>query len=171
MKATRTINWTTAKGNPVELTVEITREVSNKTAYADGYNINTGKETVELTNITLRINGKVAASSIRAPHVLTRESYKNSYDKLIAAGAYARLGDAYIGQKDYETIMDAYNAAVAEINAPVTEEAKAEAADYETVKTAEVAKETAIVNAKPETHGPGWCDKCQSYCWGDCESN
>jgi len=24
--------------------------------------------------------------------------------------------------------------------------------------------------AKLEQHGPGWCDKCQSYCYGDCDS-
>ena len=106
-----------------------------------------------------------------APHILTRESYRNSFDKLTAAGAYARLGDAYVGKENYEAIMEAYNAAVAEINAPATEEAKAEAVEYETVKTAEVEKETAIINAKPIKRGPGWCDKCQSYCWGDCEAN
>lgn len=22
-----------------------------------------------------------------------------------------------------------------------------------------------------ETHGFGWCEKCQSYCYGDCEAN
>jgi len=22
----------------------------------------------------------------------------------------------------------------------------------------------------PETHGVGWCDKCHSYCYGDCAS-
>ncbi|HUT77153.1 MAG TPA: hypothetical protein VM285_05680, partial [Polyangia bacterium] len=20
------------------------------------------------------------------------------------------------------------------------------------------------------THGPGWCDRCESYCYGDCEA-
>jgi len=23
---------------------------------------------------------------------------------------------------------------------------------------------------KPEQHGDGWCDKCESYCYGDCEA-
>ena len=171
MKATRKINWATKDGRKVEITIEITRNVSDKIAYADGANINIGKETQDLTIIEMTADGKHITRSYHAPHILTRESYRNSFDKLTAAGAYARIGDAYVGKENYEAIMEAYNAAVAEINAPATEEDKAEAAEYETVKTAEVEKETAIVNAKPIKRGPGWCDKCQSYCWGDCEAN
>lgn len=171
MKATRTLNWTTVKGNQAELVVEINREVSDKIAYADGANIKIGKETSDMTNITLKINGKIVAQSYNAPHILTKQSYFSSFEKLTAAGAYARLGDAYITKNDYEAIMDAYNAALAEINTPATEETKSEAAEYETVKADEVAKENAIINAKPETHGAGWCNKCHSYCWGDCETN
>lgn len=25
-------------------------------------------------------------------------------------------------------------------------------------------------NDKPEQRGNGWCEKCQSYCYGDCEA-
>jgi hypothetical protein len=25
-------------------------------------------------------------------------------------------------------------------------------------------------DSQPEKHGYGWCDKCQSYCYGDCEA-
>jgi hypothetical protein len=28
-----------------------------------------------------------------------------------------------------------------------------------------------IIDALPETHGYGYCDKCQSYCYGDCGAN
>jgi hypothetical protein len=166
MKATRTANWTTAKGNQVELTVEISREVSDKIAYADGANISIGKETSDLTNITLKINGKIAARGYSAPHILTKASYFSSYEKLTSAGAYARLGDSYIAEADYNKIMDAYNAAIAEINGSATPEA----AEYKTVKTAEIADELSI-SVKTESHGAGWCNKCQSYCWGDCEAN
>ena len=171
MKATRTINWTTKDGRKVEVTIEITRNVSDKIAYADGANINIGKETQDITTIEMTVNGKHVTRDYHAPHILTRESYRNSFDKLTAAGAYARLGDAYVGQVNYGQIMDAYNAAVAEINAPATEEAKTEEAEYETIKATEVAKENEIINAKPIKRGPGWCDKCHSYCWGDCEAN
>jgi hypothetical protein len=28
-----------------------------------------------------------------------------------------------------------------------------------------------IIDEPAETHGFGWCDKCESYCFGDCEAN
>lgn len=34
---------------------------------------------------------------------------------------------------------------------------------------APVAKVKAPVVAEPK-HGAGWCDKCESYCFGDCQS-
>jgi hypothetical protein len=27
------------------------------------------------------------------------------------------------------------------------------------------------VTVPPAQRGEGWCDKCQSYCYGDCEAN
>jgi hypothetical protein len=34
------------------------------------------------------------------------------------------------------------------------------------------APKTQSIPIAPKVHGVnGWCDKCRSYCWGDCEAN
>jgi hypothetical protein len=35
----------------------------------------------------------------------------------------------------------------------------------------EKAKQDAQNNLQPEKHGSGWCTKCQSYCYGDCDAS
>lgn len=166
MKATRTATIE-RNGKTTEIKVELTREVNDKIAYTDGANVNLGKETYEAIEITVTVNGKVVVVARKSPEILTRESYRATYDKMVASGAYARLGDNYIGKEMYDSIMSLVAEAIAETES-------AEAAEFAEVKAAEVAKKEAefeaIKNAKPEQHGPGWCNKCRSYCWGDCES-
>ena len=36
------------------------------------------------------------------------------------------------------------------------------------VKVAQVAPKRERIAVSPVIHGDGWCDKCQSYCYGDC---
>lgn len=164
MKATRTVT-TELNGKITEIKVELTCDLQNKIAYADGDNVNLGIETYEGVEITVTVNGKVVAFSRYAPEILTRLAYRNSYDKLVAAGAYARLGDYYIGQEMHDTITALIAAAASE----------AETTEYTKIKQIEVAKKEqeweAIRNYKSEAHGPGWCSKCRSYCYGDCEAN
>jgi len=40
-------------------------------------------------------------------------------------------------------------------------------------KASDKARRDAILaqDDEPEEHGFDWCDKCQSYCYGDCEAN
>ena len=38
-------------------------------------------------------------------------------------------------------------------------------------KVEKVTKETKKIAAKKETHGTGWCNRCDSYCFGDCQAN
>lgn len=165
MKATRKVTWTLKDGRKAEVTIVVTREVTTKTSYADGYNVELGKELVETTHVELSINGKFVTRGYEAPHALTERSYGRDYKKLTAAGAYARLGDKYIGKEQYDMVMAAIAEAIVEAETVQTEEQKE-------MKAAEIAKTERIAKAdnEIETHGPGWCDKCQSYCWGDCQS-
>lgn len=163
MKANRVIEWTMQNGQKAVCKIEISRKVVDNIAYADGANVTLGKRTSEEIGIIITVDGKVAMTATEAPDVLTKEHYSVTYDSLVAQGAYARLGNAYVNKESYELIMDA----IAEINAEFTAN-KVEAAEYEKVKAVEKAK-AEKTNIDPEiNHGPGWCNKCQSYCYGDC---
>lgn len=106
--ATKTI--VTKSGKSVE--IEFERKVQDKVAYADGYNIVTGREIVERTYITFRDQaGKVLAQGREIAMVDPR--FNKNAAAMIAKGAVARLGDAYISQE----LVDLINAALAELDA------------------------------------------------------
>lgn len=112
--ATKTV--TTKSGKTIK--VELVREVQDKVAYADGYNIVTGREIVEYTNITFYdLSGKVVAQG-REMSMVHPSIPSNA--KLIAQGAVARVGDAFIPQEAVDIIA----AALAELEAenPKSEE-------------------------------------------------
>ena len=94
--ATKTI--TTKSGTTV--TIKLTRQVNDKIAYLDGYNLLAGREVFESLEIVATLpNGKTASGS--SIHKLD-----SKFDKAaMAKGAYARFGDAYIGQDAYEAII------------------------------------------------------------------
>lgn len=125
--ATKTL--TTKTGKSVE--IEFVRDVQDKVAYADGYNITTGREIVERTHITFRDQtGKPLARGNRIEMVDPR--FNRNAAELIAKGAVARLGDAYISQE----LADMIAAALAEL-------------DVENPKSEE---QLAIERAKAEAH-------------------
>ena len=103
-----TTTRTTKSGGTIK--VELVRKVQDKIAFADGDNIKVGREIVESTDITLSdATGKVVAwgkMSMVHPGIPSNAA-------LIAKGAVARIGNAYIPQE----IVDQINAAIAELDA------------------------------------------------------
>lgn len=170
MKATRTVTWTTKDGKTAECKIEITREIQENISYSDGWNINLGPEEIKSTYIELRVNGKYVARDLGNISPITKEGYRATYDKMVAAGVYARLGDVYINRENYEKIMAAITEATTEA------EQDAEYIAYKaTPKATKIHDNNIIVDDgnydyDSENHGPGWCNKCHSYCWGDCEA-
>lgn len=67
--------------------------------------------------------------------------YKSTDPRYIAAGAYATLGRIGFSEEIYNKI----NAAISEFS-PVP------------------------ATVPPAKHGAGWCEKCESYCYGDCDA-
>ncbi len=157
MKATREFNWTLRDGKKATCKIEVTRQVVDKIAYADGENINLGKETYKNTTIEIIRDGKVVATGNRIDTNISADAKK--------AGGYAQVGSAVLLKEVCEKI--------AALIIEATEEAEKDE-EYTEVKNEETEadeKEMAIIrNAKPETRGSGWCNKCKSYCYGDCES-
>lgn len=104
-----TKTFTTKSGKTVK--VELVRKVQDKIVNLDGDKFVTGREIVEYTNITFfDQSGKVVASGNEVgmlhPGIPTNA-------KMIAQGAVARIGDAYISQE----VVDQINAALAELDA------------------------------------------------------
>ena len=169
MEATRTVKWETKNGKTATVEITKTRTVRDNISYADGWNVNLGKETVDLLEIRLRLDGKQVARDSQPPHVVTRTAYFSGYDKIRAAGGYARLGDAYISEDAYTAVM----AAIAEADAEA-----AGTEEYAAVKAEELAKEArkgAKLQAQAEEYArlvkSGLCPKCQSWCDGDCTAH
>jgi hypothetical protein len=168
MEATKTIT-TTKNGKDIEITITRTIDVRDKTVNADGHIINLGKETVDRVYIALKVNGKFVTRDYGAPSPITKAAYPKTYKELISKGAYARLGDGYIGEDIYNLIM----AAIAELDADL-----APSQEFEAVKAAEDAKtaaqdaaDMAEYNRLEREIKNGLCPKCGTYCYGDCGAN
>jgi hypothetical protein len=91
---------TTQNGKMIK--VEIIREVNDKVSYADGFQVVTGREIIEITSIIISdASGKTLVSGSR----LDKLNQKTD-SKAIAAGAVAKLGNAYIMPALYEMIVN-----------------------------------------------------------------
>jgi hypothetical protein len=158
---------TTKTIDGLTVTVKVTKKVSSKTAYADGWNVDLGKETYENTTITIEKDGKKAfCDDMNFFHVV--DDRYNSIRKQHPQ-AYARFGDTYISEKVYNTIKEVKDEAEAACQEDVefveikaTEERKKEEQEKEMEKIETMERER-------QNH-PGWCNKCHSYCYGDCEA-
>lgn len=107
--------FTTKSGKTVN--VEFVRKVQDKVSYADGWNIVTGREIIEYQNITL-LDGKKVIACGRGVDKLHPGIPTNA--KMIARGAVARIGDAYIPQE----LVNQIESVLAELDAenPKSEE-------------------------------------------------
>jgi hypothetical protein len=132
---TKTITTKTGK----TIAVEMVRKVQDKVSYADGYNIVTGREIVEYTNITLRdAAGKYLASDKEI------DTTSNISAEMRSKGAVARIGQACITQE----IVDLVASALAELEAenPKSDEQIA----IETAKAQAIAENDAWYNSPEE---------------------
>jgi len=162
METTKTT--TTESGATISVTVE--RSVRNVTINADGHIIETGrKEANEFVSIRITPKG----GKERFSRSLPQKFNDREIGKIGDPRVYACCGDAYIGEAAYNQIMDLYAAATKDAD---TEEHRAVKA-VEKKKEEKAASETAKIELieQGRKNNPGWCDKCQSYCYGDCEAN
>lgn len=160
--ATRTLKSTAPNGSKIEIVIERTIGLEDKISYADGYNIKVGQEAIDHLSIKVYVNGKFYTSSNSKPSLVNPK-----YDRKAAqVGAYARLSDKMIlSRKSYDEIMTAINELGDELTTPEYTEFVTERKRI----AAENAKAAAEMEAQRRQH-PGWCEKCQSYCYGDCDA-
>ena len=154
-KITRTID-------NITVTVNYTKTV----VYADS-NAKLGASTFENAEMTVEKNGKKAKCNDKNFFYPLR---KEEIERMGNAMIFARFGNTYVSEPVYNVIKT------------VLAEAKAaceEPEEFGVVRTKEIARtekegrearEYAKIVAARKAH-PGWCDKCQSYCYGDCQAN
>ena len=153
----------TAETPTAKVAIKLTRNVSDKIADLDGDCFVTGREiyedyevtvTSKINNQSIHTTGKPGGFAFFAPR---------------ADGA-ARLGDAYVSREIYDVAI----ALIAELDAalPKTDEQlKIEADQVEAKHMADVELDAIAKDEAEQRQHPGWCDKCGSYCYGDCTAN
>lgn len=157
--------------NGLKITVTITRNVVNNTAYADGWNVDLGKGIYENTAIKLQKGEKsIYTSDLNFFYVL-KDTFGYKPENYHPQ-AYARLGDSYIGKAAYEAVKNV----LAEAEAMADAEQSQEFVDLKTASDAKKAAQDAAFEAElaadaARAKHPGWCDKCHSYCYGDCTAS
>ena len=164
MKASATRTITRESGAIISVTVE--RYITDEVIYADGDNIKTGKKEAT-TTVALRITPKGGKSHFfrSLPRVLSN----HSKDTIGNQDAHAILDGMLMPKELYTAIMAMYEEALAEVDSEEYQQIQAEEAEEKAQIEANQA-EIAEMEAERRAH-PGWCDKCGSYCYGDCESN
>ncbi len=158
-----------SNGRKIEIKIERTKEVQDNISYSDGWDINLGKKTVDNLYILVYVDGKCKTTDYNAPHVITELGYHSSYKELVSKGVYARVGDVYLTEVNYNKIMEAIAESEAEMEMPE---------EFEQIKAQEIAKEVkkeAAEKAASEHYqkllDSGMCPKCGTWCYGDCEAH
>lgn len=157
MNATRNI-----KVGKHEVKVVVSRSIIGKEVNLDGHVFVGQGKTFE--NIQLTINGK----NYDMPAPIDTNSPFNSDKEMLAKGAYAsaNLQNFYLTRSSYDQIKNT----VDELLESVTTDEWSSLKQYEDEKQRiidENLERMAAEYAERQRH-PGWCEKCGSYCYGDC---
>jgi hypothetical protein len=158
MKATKTAETEKAK-----IEVTLARDVTDETAYLDGWDLPTGeRKAVEIWDVKVTIleSGHVMWTTGKPGDGQLLKQEQTKYGT-----AYKMSTNNYIGPAIYAVVQSLMAALDAEM--PKTDEQIAlEAAEAKRI----AAKTAAFRPAEQEpAHGVnGYCRKCHSYCYGDC---
>jgi hypothetical protein len=169
MTIVKLVKWTSAAGKNVEAKIEVTRKMNDNIAYADGYNINLGKEAYESLKITVSVDGEYFADSMCEPSVVDERYYgKEFMFNFKKSGAYALIGSKVGVRKDvYENIM----ATIAEATTEASQDEEYAAhieAKKATEEAARPAKEAAAKELR-ETEIPATAVSAYNHYHGNAE--
>ena len=163
---TKTTSWTTERGNKMTASVTISKDVVENIVNLDGDIVNLGSKTVDTLNVTVSVNGSQKCSADSLPHIITKEWYSIDYDRLTEKGIYARVGDMYLTQDQYNQIMDLVKKIKEEIT--ITAEYTETKAIEAKATQRQLEEDIATVKADARDLKNGLCPKCGTYCYGDC---
>ncbi len=161
MEITKSFEQVSKSGKTVKVSAKIIREIVDSVDYSDGWNLKNGKETVEIIEITVTVDGKIAAIGNEVSKI-ERITYGKSYDSLVSKGIYGRIGDMYITEETYNKIVALLDEIKEEMVTP----------EFDAMKNDENKRiEIDEFETEPAHGVNGYCRKCHSYCDGDCEEN
>lgn len=136
---TKTIGWTTESGKEIEFVITSTTQMVDDINYADGYNLNVGREVYENGTLTLNVNGmKPMTTSLSIyTHATEVDGYTLEKNPKLA-GLYIVANIPLAMTEDKAILL---NATIAEvIEAGKTDEVKA----YEAAQAAKTAEKETI---------------------------
>ena len=162
MSIETTVTETTKAGAIVTVSVESC--VQNATINADGHIIDTGKRSsLEFVTVSIitKQGEKVFSRSLPTKY--------NEREKSITQ-AFAQVGDSRISEDAYNLIMRLYEQACKNQEKEEQYNAVQAATEERNMEAEKNAAEIEKMEVARREHS-GWCDKCQSYCYGDCAAN
>jgi hypothetical protein len=160
----------TAETEKAIITIKLTREVIDDVHYMDGYNISAGREVYE--NYEVKITHKASGKTIKARGKPGGFAFFKKADQFgkMPAGAYARIGDAYITEEIYDIAMSM----IAELDAEIAksdEQVAIEIASAEIKRQAEANQSRIEAEYSERRNNSGWCSRCNDWTYGDCGHN
>ena len=165
MKNTTTTTKSVTTDSGKIITVSIERGTWTYDNTLDGMVIGQTTDLINRSEITI-VSVKGTATSGQTPAKLT------NHDENAPAGAYAYLMSAgYLSEYMYNTIMSLI--AETEAEAQISQSdlyTTLQAAEVESEKRHEAELELISKMENKRNQHNGWCNECQSYCYGDCQS-
>ena len=154
-------------GKEFEITVKIKRKMVRENCYADGWDVKLAPKEVKTCKVVIKVDGKDFISTSERPSILDPASCLDKVTLKKNPRAYAQCGwNRYLSKGLYDIVI----ATIAECEAGMGAkyaEAKIEEAKAEQMRAEKEAKAEKKYQEKIKN---GWCPKCQSYCYGDCEA-
>jgi hypothetical protein len=153
----------TAETPNAKIEITLTREVRDKVSWSDGWEIPMGREINEVYNI--KIFAKKSGLTFTDHGKPGQYGFFTYQTSGKAAGRYLIAENVYVDKVVYDAAM----ALIAELDAelPKSEEQVA----IETAERVRLKRSVAYTDTEPKHGENGYCRKCHSYCYGDCEAN
>lgn len=155
----------TLKTSKTIVTVTLERGVYDHENRLDGMLCSTERRYFENTEIAIcDASGKRLTSGSKIEPLNKKHTH---YAQAIKAGCVAMVGNAFLHPDTRDWIVNALAELEAE-NPKSDEQIALEAAEAKRRRIGEENLDRMAREYAERRQHPGWCDKCQSYCYGDC---
>ena len=163
---TRTVKWNLESGKEITAEITIEREIiTEKKVWLDQYITTKCCELHASDKIVCSVDGKRVACEFAIREL---DEMHETARKILPAGTLGKIGRVCLKENAYHLVKDAYTAALvsAESDPAIVAYRKREAAQ-EVLKAA-AQKEIDVYDKRMRDWG--LCDKCGTFCFGDCEA-
>lgn len=163
---TQTTQWQTRDGRPVVATMTVLCSVIDHDNYLDGCLMSTNRKPVIRQDITVTVAGKVLGRGERLSTWMPR-GCPSGYNRTLGDVAIPTTQTAIIEQAMIDLLSEAGAAAGDEYQQLMQQQR-----EIDDRNRAQAKKNMAEMNKLFKSRkSNGYCPKCGSYCYGDCEAN